>query len=138
MKITIGGSMVFAKEQITMKKQLEAAGHEILITDDIEDYANNSAIKQSFEDELKLSLEYDIMHTFFNKIEESDALLICNLPKKWIEWYLGTSVLMEIGLAYHLGKKVYLLYDVDKTQGYALEVAIIQPTILDGDISKIV
>jgi len=50
MKITIGGSMTFAKEQLKLKQQLEQNGHEILITDDIEDYINNSAIKNCFED----------------------------------------------------------------------------------------
>jgi len=134
MKITIGGSMTFAKEQFQFKEQLEKNGHEVLITDDIKDYIDKPAIKKDFEEELKISLEYNIMYTFFKKIEESDALLICNYPKKGIEGYLGTSVLMEIGLAYYLHKKIYLLFEVDKTQGYALEIAIIQPTILNGDI----
>lgn len=137
MKITVGGSMVFAKEQLDAKKELEEKGHEVLTTDDIEDYVNKPSIKQSFEEELKLCLEYDITRSFFKKIEESDALLVCNFPKKGIDGYLGTSVLMEIGLAYHLNKKIYLMFDVDKTQGYALEIAIIQPTILNGDLNKI-
>lgn len=137
MKITVGGSMVFAKEQLDAKKELEEKGHEVLTTDDIEDYINKPSIKQSFEEELKLCLEYDITRSFFKKIEESDALLVCNFPKKGIDGYLGTSVLMEIGLAYHLNKKIYLMFDVDKTQGYALEIAIIQPTILNGDLNKI-
>lgn len=137
MKITIGWSMVFAKEQYQAKEILEKAGHTMYITDDIENYINKPAIKQDFEEELRISLEYDIMKTFFNKIANSDALLICNYTKKWITGYLGTSVLMEIGLAYYLNKKVFLLYEVDKEQNYSLEVAIINPTILDWDLSKI-
>lgn len=137
MKIVIGGSMAFAKEQIEAKKILEEKGHIVLITDNIEEYAQNAAIKQSFEQELKISLDFDIMRSFFNKIDESDAFLVMNYTKKGIPGYLGASVLMELGLAYHLKKKIYLLNDVDKSQSYALEVAIIQPKILNGDISKI-
>lgn len=137
MKITIGGSMTFAKEQIKIKMQLEQIGHEILITDDIEDYVNNSVIKNSFEEELKLSLKYDVIRTFFKKIDSSDAFLVCNYPKNGVNGYLGVSALMELGLAYHLSKKIYLLFETDKTQDYALEVTIINPTILNGDISII-
>jgi hypothetical protein len=52
---------------------------------------------------------------------------------------MGASVLMEIGLAYYLKKKIFLLYpppplDVAK---YSHEVLIMQPIILNGDLSKI-
>lgn len=137
MKITIGGSMTFAKEQVKIKQQLEQKGHKILITDDIEDYVNNETIKNNFEEELKLSLKHDIMRTFFNKIDSSDAFLVCNYSKKGINGYLGVSALMELGLAYHLGKKIYLLFEIDEAQEYALEIANIHPVILSGDISKI-
>jgi len=137
MKIVIGGSMVFAKEQVEAKVKLEKMGHEVLITDNIEKYVDSPAIKTSFEEELKISLEYDIMRDFFNKIAESDAFLVMNFPKKGIDGYLGASVLMEMGLAYYLKKKVMLLFPVDKGQSYALESAIINPQILNGDLAKI-
>jgi hypothetical protein len=44
---------------------------------------------------------------------------------------------MELAIAYHNNKKIYLLNDFDKTQWYGLEVAIIDPTILNGDLSLI-
>jgi hypothetical protein len=107
------------------------------LTDDIEEYVDKPSIKASFEEELRVSLEYDIMRSFFGKVAESDAFLVCNYPKNGISGYLGTSVLMELGLAYHLGKQIYLLHDFDHTQGYALEIAIIDPTMLHGDVSLI-
>ena len=135
MKITIGGSMTFADKQVEAKQKLEARGYEVLITDDINDYVNSQKIKKSFADELSLCLKYDVMRTFFKKIESSDALLVCNYDKNGIGGYLGTSVLMEIGLAYYLGKKIYLLFEVDKTQNYALELALINPIILNGELN---
>jgi hypothetical protein len=82
MKITIGGSMTFAAEQIEAKKKLEERGFEVLITDDIEHYVERPAIKMNFEEELALSLEYDVMRVFFNKIASSDAFLVMNHDKK--------------------------------------------------------
>jgi len=137
MKIIIGGSMTFAREQLEAKETLERNGHSVLLTDNIEDYANHPNIKKSFKEELQLCLKDDIMRSFFNKIAESDAFLVCNYLNKKIEGYIGTSVLMELGLAYYLNKKIYLLYEIDQSQKYALEVAIINPIILNGDLSKV-
>lgn len=137
MKITIGGSMTFAKEQIEVAKYLRGKGHEILLTDDIDSYLKDEKIKLNFEQELEISKKYDIIRTFFNKIAESDALLVINHDKKNVPGYIGTSVIMEIGLAYYLKKKIYLLKEVDKNQSYALEIALINPAILNGDLSKI-
>lgn len=128
--------MTFAKEQLEIKKKVEPK-HEVIVTDDINDYAHNPQIKKSFEEELALARKDNIMMRFFNKIAECDALLVCNYPKNGIQGYLGTSVLMEIGLAYYLNKKIILLHDTDKLQNYALEIAIINPAILNGDLSKI-
>jgi hypothetical protein len=137
MKIVIGGSMSFAKEQIEAKTFLEKRGHFIQLTENIEEYSNSPSIKQSFDEELKISLEHDIMRSFFRKIEENDAFLVMNYKKKDVDGYLGTSVLMELAIAYFLNKKIYLLNEIDKSQPYSLEVAIINPTILNGDLELI-
>jgi len=130
--------MIFAKEQLEIKDRLEKLGHDVLVTDDIGNYVDRPTVKQDFTEELRLSREYDIMRTFFNKIEKSDALLICNFPRDGVAGYLGVSALMEIGLAYYLRKKIYLLFEIDGARGYALEVAIINPTIINGDVSRII
>lgn len=137
MKITIAGSVTFAKEQLNIKKELEQIGHTVFISDDLEEYINKPSIKLSFYEELKLSKEYDILRKFYNKIAEGDVLLVCNYDKNGIKGYLGTSVLIEIGLAYYLKKKVYLLNDIDVNQCYAMEVSIMEPIILNGDLKKI-
>lgn len=137
MKITIAGSVTFAKEQLNIKNELEKNGHLVLTSDDLEEYVNKPNIKLSFDEELKLSKEYDILRKFYTKIKEGDALLVCNYDKNDIQGYLGTSVLIEIGLAYYLNKKVFILNDIDMNQGYAMEVSIMEPIILNEDLSKI-
>ena len=77
------------------------------------------------------------MKKFFDKIAESDAYFVCNYVKKGIKGYLGISVLMELGVAYYLNKKIYLLYPFDKSQSYGLEVSVFNPIIINNDFSKI-
>jgi len=137
MRIVVGGSMTFAKEQLEVKRGLEELGHEVSVTEDIDVYLDNPLTKDNFDEELKACLENDIVRSFFNKIKETDAYVVVNKEKRGIKGYLGTSVLMEIGLAYHLGKKIFLLEEIDKSQGCALEIAIINPVILDGDLSRV-
>lgn len=138
MKIMIAGSFTFAQEIVKVKKQLEDMGHAVLTTGDLELYAHSPIIKNSFNDELHHCIENDSMRDGFNQVAASDAVLVCNYLKNNIRGYLGTSVLMEIAIAYHLAKKVYFLYDYDKSQNYGLEIAIINPIIINNDLSKIV
>jgi hypothetical protein len=77
------------------------------------------------------------MKVFFDEIAISDAILFLNYDKKWISGYIGTSVLMEIGIAYYLDKKIFLTNPIDQSQWYALEVLLAGPTIINGDLSLI-
>jgi len=137
MKITIGGSMTFAKEQFEVGEYLKNYGHEILLTDDIEHFIKTPDLKLDQKKVIELSLQYDVIRSFFDKIAESDAYLVCNYEKNGIKGYLGTSVLMEIGVAYHLNKKIYLFNEIDRNHKYGEEIEIINPTILNGELSKI-
>ena len=79
------------------------------------------------------------MKECFNLIEESNAILIMNYPKNGVEGYIGTSSIMEIGIAYHLGKKIFLLHETPdyNEHRWAHEVKIMQPIVLNGDLDKI-
>lgn len=130
--------MTFAKEQFETAEYLKQQGHEILLTDDIHHFLECPELKQDEEKVLGLSLRYDVIRSFFNKIAESDAYLVCNHEKNGVKGYLGTSVLMEIGVAYHLGKRIYLLNPIDESHNYGEEIKIINPMILEGELSKII
>ena len=44
---------------------------------------------------------------------------------------------MEMGIALHLGKKVYILNPVDESVSYKEEILGMLPVILNGDLSLI-
>jgi len=133
----ICSSMTFAKEMLSVKKTLEENGHSVFASQDTKLYSNNPHKKLDFNEELRIALRLDSLREGFEKIAESDAVIVLNYPKNGIDGYLGTSVLMEIGLAYYLKKTIYILNEIDRSQNYALEIALTKPIILNGDLSKI-
>ncbi len=134
----ICGSMSFAKEMIKIQKRLKSFGHEVYVPCD----ADLHVEKPEFIDDLDKDREHlianNVMKKCFNLLADSEAVIFLNLPKNGINGYIGTSSLMEMGLAYYLGKKIYLMYQYPdpKDHRWAHEVASFMPTILNGDIDS--
>jgi hypothetical protein len=80
-----------------------------------------------------------VLRVGFDLVVKADAILVLNFPKNGINGYIGTSTLMELGIAHYFGKKIFILNDIpdfNKVR-WAHEVAIMQPVILKGDLAKI-
>jgi hypothetical protein len=141
MKIMICGSMHFAKEMLEAKSELEKAGHKVIMPGDVHNCVVDPNLKdepgKNYERELRQCIERDLLKDGLRKIEESDAVLFLNKDKNDIAGYMGASGLMELGVATYLNKKIFLLNEVDKNQKYAIEINLIQPIILNGDLNKI-
>ena len=131
--------MAFSKEMMETKKQLEALGHTVAVPHDIDVHLQNPDFVDDLQNNVVHAQETDIMRRCFDLVAQSDAILVLNLERKGINGYIGTSTLMEIGLAYYLKKKIYLYSDVphwDEVR-WAHEITIMQPTIIHGDLKKI-
>ena len=68
------------------------------------------------------------------KIEKCDAILVLNYDKKGIVNYIGGNTFLEIGLAFWLGKKIFLLHPIPEMD-YKAEMHAMQPVVLQGDLS---
>ena len=139
MKITICGSMHFAKDMLEAKEMLEVLGHTISIPCDTHDIVNGSHDIDNHKDDYKHCIENDILRRCYSTIEQNDAILVLNHPKNGINGYIGANSLIEIGLAYYFGKKIFLLNplpSVDEAK-HSHEILIMQPIILNGDLSRI-
>jgi hypothetical protein len=136
MKITICGSMVFAKEMLEIQKLLEKMGHKAIVPIDTNDCLLDPSLNESIE---HCESYGDIDKDHFNKIADSDAVLILNYPKNGLAGYIGGSSLMELAIARHLDKKIFILHDLpsEKDLRYALEIKIMKPIIINGDLNKI-
>ena len=139
MKIMICGSMAFAKEMIKAKNQLEQLGHEVIVPCDTELHVEKPHLIDDFEEDHKHCIENQIMETCYKLVEESEAILVLNYPKNNIDGYVGTATLMDIAIARHFRKKFFLLHEPPnpKDHRWAHEVRILQPIILNGDLTKI-
>jgi hypothetical protein len=78
----------------------------------------------------KIILDKDII-----LLKEVDALLICNFKKGREENHIGPYSLIIMSIAYALGKKIYLLYDIPNK--YVDTINSLEIESLKGDLKKI-
>lgn len=136
MKIAICGSMVFTDEMLKTKNQLEEMGHECFVSGFADSYAGRP------EDEIeKLKRfhkhEKDAIREFWEKIKQSDAIIVLNYDKRGIKNYIGGNTLMEIGFAHVLNKKIFLMYPIPEIEYYKDEIEAVKPVIINGDLALI-
>ena len=135
MKITLCGSMYFAKEMLEIKKHLEKSGHIVLVPSTIRDCLTKPELNM----DLEFCLARNVQKEHFNTIAESDAILVLNYEKNRIKGYIGGAVLMEMGVAQHLGKKIFLLYPppIIEDIRYSVEIQLTRPIILNGNLNLV-
>lgn len=139
MKIVIIGSMKFAEDMVKIKKQLDDLGHEARIPLGTESHLKDQDFVDKLDENLQWCISNDIMRRNFNQVADSDAILVLNYKRNGIEGYIGVSALMEMGVAHYLKKKIFLIEHPPsfKDARWAHEVAIMQPMIIKGDLTKI-
>jgi len=71
-----------------------------------------------------------------SKAKESDAIIVINVDKNGIKNYIGGNTFLEMGFAYVLDKKLFLLNDIPKVN-YKDEIVALKPIILNGNIELI-
>jgi nucleoside 2-deoxyribosyltransferase len=138
MKITICASMKFHLEMETVKKTLEAAGHTVLIPKKGEEGEIPIEAREGItKDEIiAAKIEYDFIREHMRNIEKCDAVLILNYEKNGIQNYIGGNTFLEMGVAFWLGKIIYLLHPIPDMD-YATEMHALQPIILHGNLKNI-
>ena len=78
----------------------------------------------------------DVIKRYYNFIKESDAILVVNCDKKGIKNYIGGNTFLEMGFAYTMDKKIFLLNELPDMP-YNDELIAMKPIILNNDLSKI-
>ena len=146
MKITICGSIAFKKEMTQLKNQLEAMGHEVQeppavvydatgqkITVEVYYKIRKSA---SAQDAWVWQRKAEAIRKHFDKIDWCDVILVANYDKNDVTGYIGANTLIEMGLAFYLKKKIYLLNPVPEIS-YQEEILGLQPMVIDGNLSLV-
>lgn len=146
MKITICGSIAFIDEMQKIKGHLEELRHEVkLPPSEVKDKNSKAMPAKQFYKLRKTNEDNhswlwqrkeELMRHHFNKVVWSDAILVLNHDKNSIAGYIGANTLLEMGLAFHLGKRIYLLNQIPEIS-YKEEILGMQPEVINGDLTKI-
>jgi hypothetical protein len=140
MRITICGSVKFAKQLVDVYRKLEKLGHEPLMHKCMFGIADGTAeklIKGISINHAKIKREGNFIKWWHDCIKSGNALLVCNFDKNGIKNYIGGNTLMEIGFAHVNNKKVFLLNPVPKNVSYVDEIKAMTDVVLNGNLSKI-
>jgi hypothetical protein len=146
MKITICGSIAFIDEMEKIMNNLQSLGHEVAMPPlkfvdgngkqwDAKDYYKFKKT-QPFNDLEFLNSHHQRIRDHFDKVEWAEAILVTNYDKNNIANYIGPNTLMEMGVAFHLGKTIYLLNPIPDT-AWKEEVLGLRPIIINGNLNEI-
>jgi hypothetical protein len=137
MKIMIIGSTSFAKEMLESKRELEDLGHEVKTPSNLKEHVADPTLRDNLALDKELVSGKNVMHVGFDRVAWSDAVLVMNHTKNDVEGYIGASTLMEVGVAGHLRKKIFVLNPIAEDQRYTHEVDLLGGQVLNGDLTLI-
>lgn len=129
--------MTASKEMLDVEKKLKELRHEVVLPDFVHDYAVMDTTEKMHTESAHNKVKYDLIRDYFQKIKDSDAIIVVNMERKGISGYVGGNSFLEMGFAHVLNKPVYLLHEIPN-MGYRDEIEAMNPSILNGDLSKIV
>lgn len=137
MTIAICGSMKFHNQMREVKKTLENMGHTAPVPKSIELMDTVGYVHPTADEaRIQAKIQHDFIREHFRKIEQAEAILVLNYDKKGIKNYIGGNTFLEMGLAFWLGKKIYLLNPIP-AMDYLTEMHAMQPVILHGNLAEI-
>ena len=127
MKIAISGNAYMLPDILEIQEQLELKNHEVVPI--FEFVGQLSEVDEAEKEKNRKS--------FFEKLKESEALLVLNKSQKGgRENYISGSSFLEMGFAHALGKKIFLLQGVPDVT-YKDEILAMSPIELNGNLDKI-
>jgi len=140
--ITICSSASFFKECITIAKNLEKKGYIALLPETAQKMQDSNDFEVSHYKTWQITQQdfpkkAILIQNHFDKIVQGDAVLIVNNKKHDIEGYIGGNTLMEMGLAFHLKKPIFILNPVLQSTSNYEEIMGTLPIFLYGDLEKI-
>ena len=133
MKITICGSQTFCKEIEKAQKHLEDKGFQVFVPEFL---ITEQEYQKRYSREQLLVMKPIWTQNHFKKIQDSDAILVVNHEKKGTRGYIGSNTLMEVAVAFFLGKKIFMLNPIDEAHPHYEELVGIKSIVLEGDVDK--
>ena len=153
MKITICGSIGFYVEMESARDELVKHGYEVKIPElalevpqefgggkkvYFGQYIEQNGGIDTFPAGHRIwALKEEAINSHYEKIDWCDVILVINHEKRGINGYVGGNTLIEIGVAFYLKKKIYILNPVSSELSYKQEIMGMKPIMLNGNFSRI-
>jgi len=153
MKITICGSIGFYKEMESARDELIKNGHEVKIPElalevpqefgggkkvYFGQYIEQNGGIDAFSAEHKIwDMKEGAINDHYEKIDWCDGILVVNHEKRGVSGYIGGNTLIEIGVAFYLKKKIFILNPVSSELSYKQEIMGMKPVMLKNNLSLI-
>lgn len=128
--------MLFHKEMANLGKVLNQIGFEVFRPLSFSELGIGQDRDHQKEESAEMKIKYDLMLMHYDKIVDSDAILVANYEKRGIYGYIGGNTLMEIGFAYVNHRNIFLVNPIPEIQ-YKAEIEAMQPIIIGEDLTKI-
>lgn len=123
-------------------KELESLGFRVLVPitalkmAETGDY-NVDHYKTWFADAGDYHKKAALIRKHFAEVASADAILVVNQEKHGVPNYIGGNVLMEMALAFHLNKPIYVYNGLPIGSAFEEEIIGLGSIFLEGDLTKI-
>ncbi len=117
--------------------ELEKKGFEVEIPEGVKHLAEWEGDDAEVSEKAERKIQHDLIRGYYEKMKGYDVVLIVNPEKKGTLGYIGGNTLIEMAFGHVLNKTLYVLYPVPE-MSYTSEILAMQPTVLGGDLSKVI
>lgn len=98
---------------------------------------NVEAVKTWYKNPDDFSRKTDFMRWHLDEVANGDIVLVVNDKKNGTPGYIGSNVLLEMGLGFYLKKPIYVLNPINVEASNYEEAIGMGSIFIDGDLSKI-
>ncbi|MDO8639432.1 MAG: hypothetical protein Q7R53_00765 [bacterium] len=125
--IAICCSLSFFKKIFEIEKKLKELGFKIILPKTAREMqkTNNydvSFYKTWYKNKSHYYKKKELMIDHFRKVIKSDAILVINEEKNGIKGYIGGNTLMEMTIAFHYKKPIFIYSEIDENLNIKEEV----------------
>lgn len=130
--------MAFYKDLVEIEKQLVSKGLtvNIPVSAGIMKRKNDFDVSH-FKGVFSPQQKRKFIQKNFEKIIAGDSILVINNEKNGVKGYIGANVLMEIGLAFHFKKKIYIWNNIEEHVPHKEELLSFDVKFINRDLKKI-
>src|SRR3989338_2860728 len=136
MRLGIIGSMQFTEKMVEVRDKLCQMGHGAFVTTLAAPF-----IGKNDEEKERIKLHQknncDAIREFWNLMKNGDAVVVVNIDKHEVKNYIGGNTFLEMGFAYVLNQKIFLLNPIPDMPYYKTEITAMKPVIIDCDLNRI-